>query len=152
MPGFAVRGAEKVAAGFLADAAAITAEVAVVVAATAVELLVDIRRRAETGVHPPGQPHIPGTGPGPNRATGEYIVSWEVGRVGARGWMVSTDAPQANRLEYGFHGVDSLGRSYSQRAYPHVGPAADAAEAALNAGVEAVLDRRVGRATGASHG
>ncbi len=36
---------------------------------------------------------------------------------------VSNDSPQARRLEYGFKGVDSLGRRYNQAPRPHFGPA-----------------------------
>ena len=36
---------------------------------------------------------------------------------------VFSDAPQARRLEYGFVGVDSLGRHYRQPPFPHVEPA-----------------------------
>ncbi|MFB6604228.1 HK97 gp10 family phage protein [Streptomyces noursei] len=64
--------------------------------------------------------------PGPNVITGQYRASWEVrvstgsGEVTAE---VSTEAPQARRLEYGFVGVDSLGRHYRQPPFPHVEPA-----------------------------
>ncbi|KPI15661.1 protein HK97 gp10 family protein [Actinobacteria bacterium OK074] len=64
--------------------------------------------------------------PGPNVVTGQYRASWDVrvtvtgGRVTA---VVFTDAPQQRRLEYGFVGVDSLGRHYRQPPYPHVEPA-----------------------------
>ncbi|MFI1177014.1 hypothetical protein [Streptomyces melanogenes] len=40
---------------------------------------------------------------------------------------VGTSAPQARRLEFGFVGVDSLGRRYAQRPYPHLGPAVEQA-------------------------
>jgi hypothetical protein len=36
------------------------------------------RKNAATGSHKPGEPHIPGTGPGPNRARGTLIRSIEV--------------------------------------------------------------------------
>lgn len=67
--------------------------------------------------------------PGPNAPTGNYRRSWNtrLSRVGGlRMATVGTNMPQARRLEYGFHGVDSLGRHYDQPAYPHVGPAVDA--------------------------
>jgi hypothetical protein len=38
---------------------------------------------------------------------------------------VGTVRPQGRRLEFGFTGTDSLGRSYDQPAYPHFGPAHD---------------------------
>ncbi|MGV9272335.1 HK97 gp10 family phage protein [Streptomyces griseosporeus] len=64
--------------------------------------------------------------PGPNVITGQYRASWDVrmryggGEVTAE---VFSDAPQARRLEYGFVGVDSLGRHYRQSPFPHVEPA-----------------------------
>ncbi|WP_425580769.1 hypothetical protein [Streptomyces thermospinosisporus] len=64
--------------------------------------------------------------PGPNVVTGQYRASWDVkvtvagGQVSA---MVFTNAPQSRRLEYGFVGVDRLGRQYRQPPYPHIEPA-----------------------------
>ncbi|MFD7639577.1 hypothetical protein ACFV4P_02895 [Kitasatospora sp. NPDC059795] len=66
--------------------------------------------------------------PGPNAPTGDYRRSWttEV-RATAAGVeaVVGTNKPQANRLEYGFVGADSLGRVYHQPPLPHVGPSVD---------------------------
>ena len=62
-----------------------------------------------------------------------------------------TNSLQGNRLEYGFIGVDSLGRVYKQPAFPHWGPAADTIEPAYQAAavdaVEGVLSRVRGSAT-----
>lgn len=64
--------------------------------------------------------------PGPNVITGDYRRSWThdvyVGGDVVSG-IVGTTKPQARRLEYGFVGVDSLGRVYDQPPYAHVGPA-----------------------------
>lgn len=64
--------------------------------------------------------------PGPRVITGQYRASWDV-RMSTDGGQVTaevySDAPQARRLEYGFVGVDSLGRHYRQPPYPHVEPA-----------------------------
>ncbi|MEW1719728.1 hypothetical protein [Streptomyces sp. NPDC093109] len=64
--------------------------------------------------------------PGPNAPTGEYRRSWthsvQISGATVTG-LVTTDKPQARRLEYGFVGTDSLGRRYNQRPYPHVAPA-----------------------------
>lgn len=64
--------------------------------------------------------------PGPNAITGQYRASWQVQvrprRHGATA-TVGTFAPQARRLELGFHGTDSLGRTYTQQPLPHVAPA-----------------------------
>ncbi|MER6077002.1 HK97 gp10 family phage protein [Streptomyces sp. NPDC001833] len=64
--------------------------------------------------------------PGPNVITGQYRASWDV-RVTVTGGQVRavvfTEAPQSHRLEYGFVGVDRLGRQYRQPPYPHIEPA-----------------------------
>jgi hypothetical protein len=65
--------------------------------------------------------------PGPRARTGDYRRSWSgityvreaVEIVGE----ASTNAPQGPRLEFGFTGVDALGRHYNQPPYPHAGPA-----------------------------
>lgn len=67
--------------------------------------------------------------PGPNAPTGDYRRS--INRLTTRYkdisiGQVGTNKPQARRLELGFVGADSLGRSYDQPAYPHFGPALDA--------------------------
>ncbi|GAA1353555.1 HK97 gp10 family phage protein [Streptomyces beijiangensis] len=66
--------------------------------------------------------------PGPNAPTGDYRRSWthSVQTSGdAVVGIVGTNKPQGRRLEYGFVGQDSLGRTYNQRPYPHVGPAVE---------------------------
>ncbi|MFE3182770.1 HK97 gp10 family phage protein [Streptomyces violascens] len=68
--------------------------------------------------------------PGPRVITGRYRASWgsEVRRAGpVIAGEVGSGAPQARRLEFGFVGVDSLGRHYSQRPYQHLGPAVEQA-------------------------
>ena len=81
--------------------------------------------------------------PGPNAPTGDYRRSWNL-RVSKEGGFivatVGTNRPQARRLEYGFHGVDSLGRHYNQPPYAHVGPAMDWIEPRFFAEMEAVID------------
>jgi hypothetical protein len=66
--------------------------------------------------------------PGPNVITGHYRRSinrrTEKRATGSVG-QVGTDHPAGRRLEMGFKGTDSLGRSYDQPAYPHFGPALD---------------------------
>lgn len=76
-----------------------------------------------------GQARIRGNAsgrPGPNVITGAYRNSWrpETHRIpyGAI-CTLGTDAPQGRRLELGFNGTDSLGRSYNQPPFPHVQPA-----------------------------
>ncbi len=66
--------------------------------------------------------------PGPNAPTGDYRRSWvhKVDKIGDT-WTSTngTNKPQARRLEFGFTGTDSLGRTYDQPPYPHAGPAFD---------------------------
>ncbi|MBY8884783.1 HK97 gp10 family phage protein [Streptomyces sp. PTM05] len=64
--------------------------------------------------------------PGPNVITGQYRASWDVRMAPGGGQVVAevfSDAPQARRLEYGFVGVDAIGRHYRQPPFPHVEPA-----------------------------
>lgn len=81
--------------------------------------------------------------PGPNAPTGAYRASWQAGPghggAGVHSRSVGTNAVQAHRLEYGFTGVDSLGRVVDAPPYPHFGPAADAAEPLFEAAMAAVL-------------
>lgn len=68
--------------------------------------------------------------PGPNVITGAYRSSIRVRYEGnpAAGTVmavVGSDAPQAARLEFGFRGVDSLGRKYDQPPFPHFSRALD---------------------------
>lgn len=81
--------------------------------------------------------------PGPNAPTGDYrrSINRRTERVSTAHFRgrVGTDKPQARRLEFGFQGTDSLGRSYDQPPYPHFGPAADAVGPKYVEAVEAVL-------------
>lgn len=64
--------------------------------------------------------------PGPNVITGRYLGSWKVEEHEGPGGgtvTVGTEEPYGRRLEFGFVGTDSLGRTYNQRPRPHVGPA-----------------------------
>lgn len=66
--------------------------------------------------------------PGPRSITGDYRRSWVHEHRGGGGLATSTvgtNAVQARRLENGFHGMDSLGRVYSQPPFPHARPAFD---------------------------
>jgi len=102
-----------------------------------------VRINTSTGTHQRGQPHIPGTGPGPNAATGDYRrsitleVSADADGIAAD---VYTNSEQGARLEYGFVGVDSLGRVFSQSPYPHFHPAADLIEPRFQAAVRDQVD------------
>jgi hypothetical protein len=67
--------------------------------------------------------------PGPRMQTGDYNRSIGVTvRQGGGSIIgtVGTNKPQGRRLEFGFDGTDSAGRTYHQPAYKHFGPARDA--------------------------
>lgn len=74
--------------------------------------------------------------------TGDYRRSWnlrmEVTPVTVSA-SVGTNRPQARRLEYGFSGVDSLGRRYHQPPYPHARPALMEIEPLFLAGMARVV-------------
>ncbi len=63
--------------------------------------------------------------PGPRAITGDHrrgITSGAaVGGSGVEGF-VGANSAQAARLEYGFYGTDSLGRTYNQPPYPYLAP------------------------------
>ena len=66
--------------------------------------------------------------PGPRVVTGHYLTTilyLVQATAGGAEAVVYSDAPQAQRLELGFYGTDSLGRSFSQPAYSHFRPAYD---------------------------
>jgi len=81
--------------------------------------------------------------PGPNAPTGDYRrsidrrVSQQAGQVA--GW-VGTNKPQGRRLEMGFSGTDSLGRTFSQPPLPHFGPAVDETQDEFIAGLLEAID------------
>lgn len=79
--------------------------------------------------------------PGPNAPTGDYRRSWTMqlrqetlGSVA----VVGTNKPQGRRLELGFVGQDSLGRTYDQPPYPHVRPAIDDVTPGFQAEMDAI--------------
>lgn len=64
--------------------------------------------------------------PGPNVITGAYRNSWRPELHGlpyGAQCTIGTDLPYGRRLEFGFYGTDSLGRTYAQPPFPHVQPA-----------------------------
>lgn len=79
--------------------------------------------------------------PGPNAPTGDYRRSisrrTEKAPTGSVG-QVGTNKPQGRRLEFGFAGTDSLGRTYNQPAYPHFGPALDVVAPKYEAAIAAL--------------
>lgn len=119
--------ANELAKQFDASGRIVEREMKKVVGRTALALQARIRKNASTGYHKRGKGnprgHIPGTGPGPNVSTGNYRRSVQVSHgaqpSGTAESIVHTNAPQAKRLEYGFRGTDSRGRTYKQPPYPH---------------------------------
>lgn len=88
------------------------------------------------------QAHASGR-PGPRAQTGDYrrSIMLEIGMDGSDGRAeVSTNKPQANRLEFGFSGTDSLGRSYDSPPLPHFGPAFDETVPEFTDGAQRLLD------------
>jgi hypothetical protein len=53
--------------------------------------------------------------------------------------IIHSSAPEAHRLEYGFVGIDSLGRSVHQPPRPHFRPALARFAAQYRASVEGLL-------------
>ena len=96
-----VNGAKGLAAAFEQGAAQTQALMTVVVEKSAADLTALTQQNAS------GRP-------GPNAPTGDFRGSWRVETVDGDPTTVSrsvgTDRAQANRLEYGFVGTDSLGR------------------------------------------
>lgn len=69
--------------------------------------------------------------PGPEAVTGNLrrsINRHTTMTVTVSQCEVGSSAPQARRLELGFHGTDALGRRYNQPPYPFLGPALEAVE------------------------
>jgi hypothetical protein len=63
--------------------------------------------------------------PGPRRVTGDYTRKMNMqADHGANGVEVTVGGAgvQGPRLEFGFHGADSLGRRYNQPPFPHYAP------------------------------
>jgi hypothetical protein len=72
--------------------------------------------------------------PGPRFVSGDFrrsiVGDSEIG-VGTILGQIGTNAAQGRRLEYGFVGVDVLGRRYNQPPYPYLQPAVPEVEAAI---------------------
>lgn len=88
------------------------------------------------------QAHASGR-PGPRVRTGDYRRSWSVityTRLGGEAVAeAGTNAPQGPRLEFGFTGVDALGRHYNQPPFPHARPALTEVEGPFVAALEKVV-------------
>ncbi|MDX3232889.1 hypothetical protein [Streptomyces sp. ME19-01-6] len=81
--------------------------------------------------------------PGPNVITGDYRNSWQVVNrrlpYGAQ-CTIGTDRPQGRRLEFGFYGTDSIGRTYAQPPFPHVQPSLPTITAALRMAMRSAVE------------
>lgn len=76
--------------------------------------------------------------PGPNVITGQFRDAWTVA-VGRYDAIVANGSVYAARLEFGFVGVDSLGRMYSQPPFPSLSPAVGESEDLLSDTLAEVL-------------
>lgn len=88
--------------------------------------------------------------PGPRVQTGDYnrSITARVGMAGAAvEARVRTNKVQGRRLEFGFHGTDSIGRTYNQPALPHFGPAHDQTAPQYTAAIAAIGEDLLGRTT-----
>lgn len=124
-----VVGADVAAAQLLARAAAVDVVVREVVRSQGEQLRVTVQAAAS------GRP-------GPNVITGAFRsgITLDVdGGPGHATATVSSTAPQAYRLEFGFRGQDRLGRTYNQPPYPSFGPAFDAMESSMGIIVVAAI-------------
>jgi hypothetical protein len=126
-----VLGARETALDFLRIAAEVGVGARAIVRSTGEELLAKVRAGAS---HPPG----------PRVITGEYLGSIQLAPADDGGVEVFSNHPAANRLEHGFHGVDSLGRHYHQRGHPHWGPAMSQVDGKFYAKLDALVALAVG--------
>lgn len=81
--------------------------------------------------------------PGPRSITGDYRRSWVMEFKGGltSTAIIGTSAPRGRRLEFGFHGVDSLGRHYNQPPFPHARPAFDETAPEFEASVVGLVEK-----------
>lgn len=83
--------------------------------------------------------------PGPKQVTGKYVNSIYAkrGKDADNNYTITigSDAPQAARLEYGFMGKDSMGRTYAQPPYPHFEPAKAKLEPEMMAALATALEK-----------
>lgn len=119
MPGVGVTisGAAEYAAQLSMAVKVIPAAVTAVVYETAEEMRLEVKNNARGRANAYGR--------GPRIKTSRYINSIEVEPAGPFSAITYTDTPYAARLEFGFVGVDSLGRHYNQPPYPSWRPALD---------------------------
>lgn len=88
-------------------------------------LLGEVRQLVDVPFPPASSPGQP-----PRRRTGKYKRSLQAAVGPSRSGKsitgrVGSNSPYGRRLEFGFVGIDSLGRNYNQAARPHLRPAAE---------------------------
>lgn len=130
MPNIVVVGSERIVLDFLNGAKGVDPQLTKLVRHHGHLLRTRVMRRASRR-------------PGPNVVTGDYRRTIGVRFTNNRGEHVAevgTNAPQGRRLEFGFHGVDAIGRHYNQPPYPHFGPAMDETRPGFLAGIEGILE------------
>jgi len=129
-----VEGGRELAAALRAGADQVDQLVPVVVEKSAADLVALTQKNASSR-------------PGPNAPTGDYRGSWRSEPLAdgsdETSRSVGTDRAQANRLEYGFVGTDSLGRQYDQQPYPHHGPAVDVIEPNFHEAMAKVAEKAI---------
>lgn len=88
--------------------------------------------------------------PGPEVVTGDYRNSVSLERIVAgptASSEVYTERPQGYRLEFGFQGVDSLGRMRSSPPLPHFMPALYAVAPVWESALAQVMHRALWKGT-----
>ncbi len=89
---------------------------------TALTLERQAKKNADTGTHPRGEGHIPGTGPGPNRVTGTLINSIQTTVVKGFGSYIAIVGPT---VEYARAVELGSSRWKSGVKYPYLFPAGE---------------------------
>lgn len=113
------------------DKLMVRAEAAAIEAVTTGGALIERNAKLNfEGNHAKGEPHVGGDKP--NVVTGTLrrsIHSEPVQKIGLGSYQVKVGPSvlYGRRVELGFTGTDSLGRSFNQRAYPYFTPAFEAA-------------------------
>ena len=91
---------------------------------------------------PRTNPRPSATPEGPRLLTGDYnrsITRLTTRRATTTTSAVGTNKIQGPRLEFGFTGVDALGRTVNARPYPHFGPGLDEISPQFEAEIAGVL-------------
>lgn len=145
-----ISNAAELAAGMKAASVAIPARIAGVVAHHGLLLQANVKRRAAEPRYAE-RPKPEGSDEGPRIITGDYNRSIYL-RITPTSAEVGTNKPQGRRLEFGFSGTDSLGRTYDQPPYAHFGPGFDDTVPGYMAALSAVISDTFGGGAGRGEG